>query len=465
MRNLLASKGTFRAVSRPASVLAAAALAAAPSPARASRRTPVVEAVQRVLPSVVSIGTEKVVRNTYGDPLRGMQQEFDQRLFRDFFGVPPTPTYRTTQGLGSGVIVDPHGYILTNYHVIQRASRIRVLLADDRMFEAQFLAGDATSDLALIKIEAGEPLPAVPFAQDDDLLLGEPVIALGNPFGLAQTVTVGVLSAKNREARDESGEVLFRDILQTDAAINPGNSGGPLVNADGQLIGINVAMEEEAENIGFAVPVKRARGLLAEWLSPRVLSKFWLGFDPVDQDGSVLLASVDPAGPASQAGVREGDVLRSIDGRPVGSVFEFNRVVIAHRTGDRLCLGVERGGEARSFEVVVTEIPKPSGDRLARERLGVELLSPEAATGGRLVFRTGLLIGKVLPSGPARAAGIDSGLLVTRINQFEINTLDDVGLALENVRKGDKVNLSLVGISERDAFIFAQTANIQLTAD
>jgi serine protease Do len=450
---------------RVAAACAAAAWAAASAGAASNRRTPIVAAVENVVPCVVNIGTEKLVKTTYSAPLRGMQQEFEERFFRDFLGVPPTPTYRTSHSLGSGVIVDSHGYILTNFHVIERASRIRVMLADDRIFEAKFLAGDATSDLALIKIDVRDPLPAVPFARDDDLLLGESVIALGNPFGLAHTVTVGVLSAKNREARDEGGTVLFRDILQTDAAINPGNSGGPLLNVDGELIGINVAMEEKAENIGFAVPVKRARAFLAEWLSPQVLMKFWVGFKPVDASGAVRLATVDPKGPAAKAGAVENDVLRTIDGAPVGSVYEFNKILIAHQPGDKLVVGIERDGRSRDLEIPVVAMPKPSGEGLARERLGLELLRPEAATGGRLVYRTGLLIGKVFPDGPARVAGLDVGLLVTRINQFEINTLDDVGLALENVNRGDIVNLSLVSIVERDSFIFAQPSNIQLMAN
>ena len=228
------------------------------SPAVANRRTPVVEVVSEVLPSVVNIGTEKIVKVRYTDPSRRVRGDLFDEFFSEFFGPPVKEGYRRSNSLGSGVIIDPRGYILTNYHVIERASVIRVTLSDESKYEAVFVAGDEISDLALIKIEPLKPLKAVTFGKDDDLLLGETVIVLGNPFGLAQTVTVGVLSAKNREARYE-GEILYRDILQTDAAVNPGSSGGPLVNIDGQVIGISVAIYREAQNIGFALPVSRVR--------------------------------------------------------------------------------------------------------------------------------------------------------------------------------------------------------------
>ena len=259
-------------------------LSARTAPAVANRRTPVVEVVAEVLPSVVNIGTEKMVKVRYTDPSRRVRGDLFDQFFSDFFGPPRKEGYRRSNSLGSGVIIDPRGYILTNYHVIERASIIRVTLSDESKYEAVFLAGDEINDLALIKIDPAKPLKAVMFGKDDDLMLGETVIVLGNPFGLAQTVTVGVLSAKNREARYE-GEILYSDILQTDAAVNPGSSGGPLVNIDGEVIGINVAIYREAQNIGFAVPIKRVKALLAHWMTPRIISKTWPGFDAEDTNG------------------------------------------------------------------------------------------------------------------------------------------------------------------------------------
>ena len=193
------------------------------------RRTPVVRAVEKTLNTVVNIGTEKVVRVLYDDPLlRSRGDLFDQ--LQQNSGENPPGGYQVRHSLGSGVIIHPSGYILTNYHVIDRATVIHVSLSSDEQYTARLVAGDAVNDLALLKVDPKQPLHAVEFAKDDDLMLGETVITLGNPFGLAHTVTSGVLSARNREAR-YGDNVLFRDILQTDAAINPGSSGGPRVRS------------------------------------------------------------------------------------------------------------------------------------------------------------------------------------------------------------------------------------------
>ena len=213
---------------------------------------PVVLAVQKVLPAVVNISTERLVQRQFSDP-------FDE-LFRQFFGQTRRPDVEGVQSLGSGVIVDEDGWIMTNFHVVRRASKINVALADGAQYEARYVSGDEKNDLALLKIEAKKSLPFVEIASDKEPLLGETVIAVGNPFGLDHTVTKGIISAKNRKYN--AGDVTFEDILQTDAAINPGNSGGPLVNLRGQLVGINMAILSQAEGIGFAIPAKRVASML-----------------------------------------------------------------------------------------------------------------------------------------------------------------------------------------------------------
>jgi serine protease Do len=432
--------------------------------AKVDRRTPVVEAVERSMPTVVNIGTEQMVRTLYSDPLQRFRGDLLDEYFRNFFDTPPTPGYRLTHSLGSGVVVDPDGYILTNYHVIERASRIRVLLSDDQIHEAQLLAGDPISDLALIKIDTDKPLPAVAFASDEDLLLGETVICLGNPFGLAHTVTVGVLSAKNREAR-YGGEVLYRDILQTDAAVNPGNSGGPLLNINGELIGINVAIYQEAQNIGFAVPVARVRALLTQWFGPRLLKKATLGFEPVTTGGVVRVGHVEPGSAADAAGVREGAAIVSVNDRPVSDVFEFNQALLPVRIGDKARLEMKNGDLKQPAEIELVALPKPSGEKLARERLGIEFDDPGSRPNLMQYYRTGLPLGRVIDDGCAARAGLKAGPLVTRINDIEIRSLDDVGLALEHVKKGDAVVLSLATIVQENVFIIAQTSQVRLTAD
>lgn len=267
---------------------------ALPAEAAYNRRTPIVEAVERASPAVVNISTERIVHNMYDDLVLNSRNEMLERRHAPQWG---DRSAGSRHSLGSGIVVDSAGYILTNFHVIERASIIRVQLDDESMHEAVLLAGDPVNDLALIRIDAGRTLPAVNFANNDDLLLGETVIAMGNPFGLAHTVTVGVLSAKNREFR-YGGQLLYKDILQTDAAVNPGSSGGPLLNVDGNVIGVNVSVNEEAQNIGYALPVRRVRDFLARSLSPALLRKAWLGFEPGARENGVEVLRIGAGTPA-----------------------------------------------------------------------------------------------------------------------------------------------------------------------
>ncbi len=437
-----------------------ALMPAVSAPASVDRRTPVVAAVEKTLPSVVNIGTERIVMVRYTDPARRFRGDLFDEFFSDFFGQ-PTSGYQMQHSLGSGVIIHPRGYILTNYHVIERASRIRVTLSDDASYDAMFLAGDEINDLALIKIEPASPLKAVVFARDPNLMLGETVIALGSPFGLAQTVTVGVLSSKNREARYE-GQVLYRDILQTDAAVNPGSSGGPLLNIDGELIGINVAIYRQAQNIGFAVPAARARDLLERWLSPRVVGKMWLGFDPELKDGAVRVA---PAGQgrAEPGPWKSGDIVRAIEGQPISNVFDFDQALLSHKIGDSVPIEIEHGGATESISASVVPAPPPSGKDLAALRLGLEFADRTTnSVATRLGVNKGLIVSGIKEGSAAANLGLKPGLLITRINDSEISTLDDVGLALENVRAGDHVKMVLLNLEEKGTFIVAQSSSVEL---
>ncbi len=447
-------------------VLAAAAALGLPSagPAFAARRTPVVEAVEKALPSVVNIGTERLVKMRYSDPMRRVRGDLFDQFFSEFFGGAVSSGYRVQNSLGSGVIVDPRGYILTNHHVIERASKIRVTLSDESTYDAVLLAGDEVNDLALIKITPEKPLKAVDFAADDDVLLGEPVIVLGNPFGLSQTVTVGVVSSKNREARYD-GQVLYRDILQTDAAVNPGSSGGPLLNSDGNLIGINVAIYREAQNIGFAVPVKRVRALLGRWLTPRLLTKTWPGFEPEDRDGVLRVALVD-TNAAAAGGFKRGDIVKELGDQAVGNLYDFNRALLAYQVGDRISVKVEREGAVLELGAVVVALPKPSGPALAKRLLGLEFAQAGATQAvAKVVFTKGLEIEAVAEGSVGAKAGLRPGLFVTRIGDSEINTPDDVGLALEKVRAGDEVAVGILSLEETGSFIVAQSSRVQMRVE
>src|SRR6266540_4549812 len=260
-----------------------------------ARRDATVEAVEQVMPSVVNIATETIVE--YNDP-------FEQML-REFWG----PYYRRRQpntqySLGSGVIIDEDGYVLTNLHVVRRAGKIRVRLADGREFEARRIVGNTPKDVALLKLvgAGNEKFTAVKFAKDDDLLLGETVLALGNPFGLGGSVSRGILSSKNRRPSLENEPLDVADWLQTDAAINPGSSGGPLINLKGELIGLNVAIYRQGHGIGFAIPIKQVTEAVSEIFTPEVTRSVWFGARIKSGPYPLRVTEVDSESPAAKAG-------------------------------------------------------------------------------------------------------------------------------------------------------------------
>jgi serine protease Do len=294
------------------------------------RRTTTVQVVEKVGPAVVNITTETAVErrnpfgNTWNDP-------FFDRFFQDFF-EPRIP--RTAQSLGSGVVFDAEGHILTNAHVVGRADRIRVTVADGGEFDATLIGADPNNDLAVLKAETDEKLPWIPLSTSADLMVGEPVIAIGNPFGLSNTVTTGVISAANRSIRTE--KQVYHGFLQTDASINPGNSGGPLLNAEGKLIGINTAVYNGGQGIGFAIPVDVARRVVRELIAHGEVTPVWLGLEFQDLDPELQTALNVPDGldgalvnrvrdksPGKRAGLRRGDVVLSVDGHAVTSARTF----------------------------------------------------------------------------------------------------------------------------------------------
>lgn len=425
------------------------------APGSANRRTPVVEAVEKALPSVVNIGTERIVKVVYRDPFFNFRSLAQGGLLPTDALPPPLMREQLKHSLGSGVVVDENGYILTNYHVIEQASKIRVGLGDENTYDATLLAGDPMNDLALLKITPSEPLRAITFAEDDDLLLGETVVALGNPFGFSQTVTAGVLSGINREARYRD-RVMYRDILQTDAAVNYGSSGGPLVNLDGEMIGLNVQILQDAQNIGFAVPIKRLRALLSVWMAPRSLQHGWLGFELSATNGVLTVTSIATNGPAEAAGMNVGDEILSLDGTPVADALSLNRALINKGQGKALNLRLRSGGVERDTALTLQPIPIRSGDQLAREQLGLVLSTNTPEQAVRAGFEHGLGIEGVLANGPAAATGMKPGLLLTRIDDTEIRSVDDVATALQDSRPGEFVKLRLVQLDEQQDFIVAE---------
>jgi len=395
----------------------AIAFAAGPAPANDPflRRTTTVQVVEKVGPAVVNITTETVVArrspfgNTWNDP-------FFDRFFRDFF-EPRVP--RTAQSLGSGVIFDEKGHILTNAHVIGRADRIRVSLADGGEFEATLIGADPNNDLAVLKAETDRDLPWIPLSTSADLMVGEPVIAIGNPFGLSNSVTTGVISAADRSIRTD--KQVYHGFLQTDASINPGNSGGPLLNAEGKLIGINTAVYNGGQGIGFAIPVDVARRVVRELIAHGEVTPVWLGLELQDLSpelqsalglpgtlGGALVNRVRDESPGAEAGLRREDVVMRVDGHAVTSARGFYEILVTVTPRQVVEVDYWRRGKEYSKKIRAEQVPPRLIATLTHEMLGMELELREE-TGG---FR----IAKIREGSGAERIGLRAGDVVLAIN-------------------------------------------------
>jgi serine protease Do len=397
------------------------------------RRTPVVAIVEKVAPAVVNISAEAIVRAP--DP-----------FFGDFFAQ-----RRRVESLGSGFVVESNGVVVTNAHVIEGSSRILVTTADGTELEAEVLGLDRDTDLAVLKVNA-RGLASVDLGNSSDLLIGETVVALGNPLGLSNTVTTGVLSARGRTVPAESGESLFTDFLQTDASINPGNSGGPLVNLDGNVIGINTAIIAGAEGIGFAIPADRARRVIDDLIRFGTLQPIWTGLrlrslDPelaqrLDSplERGVLIESVYPGAPGDRAGFKQWDVLTRIGNKVITAREDLLTALYSVDEESRLPVEVWRNGDARTLDIWAERPPRELGLRLLEERLG--LIAAE---------RQGVLsVAQVLSGSPAFRKGLRRGDFILRAGGRSLESIDD--LAREVLRAMDRGGVLLVVQRGRRAY-------------
>ena len=385
------------------------------------RRTATVAVVEKVGPAVVNITTEQTV--TVRNP------------FFDLF-FEPSMRQRTAQSLGSGIVIDAQGHVLTNEHVVRGAETITVTLADGRELSAKIVGADPNNDVAVLQLEATKDVPWVPAGTSSGLFVGEPVIAIGNPFGFSNTVTTGVLSAVDRSLRSQ--EKTYHGFLQTDASINPGNSGGPLLNAEGELIGINTAIYQGAEGIGFAIPIDVAKRIVHELVTKGTVAPVWLGLDLQDLEPAMLELLKLPAGqrgaivnrvrangPAARAGVQRGDVLMRIDAHGVRAAREFYEVLESSTAGQTHELTLLRAGRELTLRAVAAEIPGTIVSELVNERLGV-----------RLVLERGLFrIADVRTGSGAEQIGLQPGDFVRAID----------GQALENEQALRRAVLRLQG--------------------
>ena len=420
------------------------ALALPPWLARAAeadiRRDAAVMAIEQVMPSVVNIATETVIE----------YHEWYDDLLRQFYGWPRSPVRQEKSiSLGSGVIIDEDGYVLTNFHVVHRASRIQIKLWDGREYEADPVVATTKSDVALLRIRAkpGEKFQAIKLAPDDDLLLGETVLALGNPFGLGGSVTKGILSSKNRRPATGKEPLNIEDWLQTDAAINPGNSGGPLVNLRGELIGLNVAVYRDPDQrgergmgVGFSIPVKQVSAALSRFFTPEVTHSLWFGAQFKPGPGPLAVAAVQANSPAARAGLCVGDQVLQVNSQPVSGLIACNRRLAA-TTNHQVKLLVARGAERKTFTARLLPL-----EDFIQQKLGLTLLEVTRQTAERLGVQPGqgLYIGAVEKDSPADRAQLQRGYLLAAVDGQGAGDLRTVTEVIAEKKKGDTVNLTVI---------------------
>ena len=408
-----------------------------------NRRTPIVEAIEKVSPAVANISTERLISQRHADPFFGSRSELFDKFFNDFFGQ--SQRQMVEQPLGSGVVIDEDGYIVTNEHVVSRASKINVRLSDGKNFEATMISSDPISDLAVLKINSPTPLPFVKMGTSMDLMIGETVIALGNPFGLENSVTTGVLSAKNRTMTFNSqyGDIKYDGLIQTDALINPGNSGGPLINIDGELIGINAAIVNQAQGIGFAIPVDKVRQTLVKLFNFRELNKIWFGAQVEEREAAlkgIIVSSIESGSPADKAQIKPGDYITKIDAKEILDILDFEKYILKKEAGNKLSITINRNGREHKVEVKLEKAPLASVEKLALEKLGlfVQDLTPQLAKQLNLWWlKSGVLISGVQKSSPAEEVGIKEGHVLVYVGQYRINDIEELGALLKIMKKGD----------------------------
>ena len=418
------------------------AQAADPAASFNPRRTPVVDVVKRVKSAVVNIHSERTV----GQP--------------DLHGDSATPLSRVN-GMGTGIIIDPRGYLITNHHVVDEVNLLRVRLADGTTTAARVVARDADNDLALLKIDVNHPLPTIPLGTSQDVMVGETVIAIGNAYGYEHTVTVGVVSATKRDVVLNK-EMSYKALIQTDASINPGNSGGPLLNVNGELIGVNVAIRAGAQGIGFAIPVDSMLRVAADMMSVRRRNGIWhglIGHDdvllPDDLDTPVRRVKDDGAktavvvlqrrlvvdraeagSPAAAAGLLAGDVVTRLNGQAIICGLDVERALLDAHIGDRVAVVVRRKEAEQTLELVLTSTEKaaPAGGDLVWRKLGLRLqaVSPEVVSRVNQQLHGGLAVTELRAEGLAAKAGIQRGDILVGLHSWEMLTGDNVLFVLNH---------------------------------
>ncbi|MBD3309091.1 Do family serine endopeptidase [candidate division KSB3 bacterium] len=420
------------------------------------------DVAKQVGPAVVYISTEQTVKGMQGmqDPHQ-FRDFFGDEFFRRFFGENMPEREYKRRGLGSGFITTPDGYILTNSHVVAEADEVKVTLADEREFEATVVGTDPKTDIAVIKIE-GENFPTANLGDSSTLEVGDWAIAIGTPYGLSQTVTAGIISA---EGRSGIGINDYEDFIQTDAAINPGNSGGPLVNIDGEVIGINTAIFSRSggyQGIGFAIPINMAKSIQESLMTKGKVVRGWLGvlIQPVtpeiakgfglEEATGTLVGDVLQGGPAERAGLQRGDIITSFDGQAIDGPNTLKNVVASTPVGKTVPVVVIRDGEEQTIQVEIGEQPTdmqagitpPSGEtETAKLGITVQELTPDIADQLGYANEEGVVISDIEAGSPAAEAGLRRGDLIKEINRNPVTSLTEYNDVMASVNEEEDMLL------------------------
>ncbi len=422
-------------------------------------------AISRVAPAVVKVEATKEVA--------GWWEEFlNDPFFRRFFGEPPFGGRQVTS-LGSGFIVEYQGgkYVLTNNHVVDGAEAIRVTAQDGRVLEAELVGTDSWLDLAVLELKDADDLPAAPLGSSGALEVGDWVIAIGNPLGFDYTVTLGIVSALGRSVPRPDGSGYFRRMIQTDAAINPGNSGGPLVNAYGEVVGMNTIIARQSqglavEGINFAVPIDEIKRALPQLISQGTVTRAWLGvyiqdITPGMEDKfgvapgqGVLVADVVKGSPAEEAGIQAGDVIVSVDDVPVGSTDELQTEIMYRSPGDVVQIGIVRDGESLTIPVTLGERPgeeelagMPPGqaqEGIKKFGLTVQAITPDLAERYGLDTARGVVVVDVEPGSKAYWGGVEEGDVILEVNRQPVQSIEDWNLIVSQLSEDEDVLLTVL---------------------
>jgi serine protease Do len=448
----LSISGTAWAQPRPAQAEPRSAPKADPRAMLRALEDAFAAVADRATPAVVHVSTvpKKAPPGVQEDAPERFKEFFGDEFYDRYFRRRPREDARAT---GSGVLVDPKGYILTNNHVIENAQEIIVRLSDQRKFTARLVGRDPKTDLAVLKVDAPAPLPVAELGDSGHLRVGQWAIAIGNPFGLDRTVTVGIVSAT---ARTRVGVTQYDNFIQTDASINPGNSGGPLLNIDGKVIGINTAIVAAGQGIGFAIPINQARDVMQQLITKGRVVRGWLGIviqDLTDQlagsfgvkeGGGVLVSEVMKGSPADTAGLKAGDIVVELGGSPIKEVPDLQRRVAAVKPGQTMKLAVIRERKPMSFTVKIGEMPSDEpivaeGPGTDEWGLTVEALTGDAALRLDLPVNRGLLVTDVQPGSPAEKAGLRRGDVILEMAKRPADDPANLYKVLNGLKPGESL--------------------------